>query len=616
MRGPSFSFRIKLVAAMMLIVVGVTGATLYVAQDRMKATHERLSNAQFKNQVELFSTLRESRLVRIREKCHELVRSVRVGAALEEEDLEQLYLVAFDELADVLRSRPGNRSMGRPGRLVRFINTKGEELPPPAGPAARRRRGAGLGVESMFATEQLKEAFAQVAKSMEGEGEEQKIGYVERVIGERSMIMEVIVTKVILRADGEYMGALVVGFPAADGMEEVMNRHTDIRSGIWVNGEIFSRSLDEAVLPGIKEEVTAVIRRRGADSGVLTMEIGAAPHKVYFQKMSDSEFLPAYRVAVYSLAAAAADQKALRGRVVAFAGILLFGALGLSLLVSRSFSDPIRALVGGTRAVQQGDFDVRLPVRNRDEIGQLTASFNEMTEGLKQKEKYRAVLDMVADKDVAERMMQGSSSLGGELRDISVLFCDIRGFTEMTQDMPPKDVIALMNDHFTAMTNVVYEHDGVVDKFVGDLIMGVFGAPKSYGNDAHNASRCCLRMIQDRERMNEGAEHPIQIGIGLASGEAVAGCMGSEDRLNYTVMGARVNLASRLCSVAGRAETVIDQGAYEALKDVVEVEALPELQVKGFNDAVQAYKLLGVRSLPAQAPSNESQEIPAQSSPS
>jgi class 3 adenylate cyclase len=259
---------------------------------------------------------------------------------------------------------------------------------------------------------------------------------------------------------------------------------------------------------------------------------------------------------------------------------------------------------------------VRLTVRNRDEIGQLTASFNEMTEGLKQKEKYRAVLDMVADKDVAEQMMQGSSSLGGELRDISVLFCDIRGFTAMTQDMPPKEVIDLMNDHFTAMTNVVYEHDGVVDKFVGDLIMGVFGAPKSYGNDAHNAARCCVRMIQEREKMNETAEQSIHVGIGLASGEAVAGCMGSEDRLNYTVMGARVNLSSRLCSVAGRDETVIDQGTYELLKDYVEVEALPELQVKGFNDPVQAYRLLGVRSLPESAPEQETQEVAPQSSPS
>ncbi|MGY8652772.1 MAG: adenylate/guanylate cyclase domain-containing protein [Verrucomicrobiia bacterium] len=616
MRGPSFSFRIKLVAAMMLIVVGVTGATLYVAQDRMRASHERLSNAQFKSQVDLFSSMRDARLVRIREKCSELVRSVRVAAALEEEDLETLYLVAFDELAEVLRQRTGTRSMGRPARLVRFIDTEGKELPPPKGQSTSRKRGNGIGVESMFATEELKAAFAQVAKAMEGEGEAQKIGYVERVIGARSMIMEVIVTKVILRADDEYMGALVVGFPAADGMEEVMNRYTDIRSGIWVNGEIFSKTLDEGELPGITEAVTAAIRRRGTGSGVLTMDVGAAPHKVFFQQMSDSEFLPAYRVAIYSLAEAAADQGALRARVLAFAGILLIGALGLSLLVSHSFSTPIRALVGATRAVQKGDFDVRLPVRNRDEIGQLTASFNEMTEGLKQKEKYRAVLDMVADKDVAEQMMQGSSSLGGELRDISVLFCDIRGFTAMTQDMPPKEVIDLMNDHFTAMTNVVYEHDGVVDKFVGDLIMGVFGAPKSYGNDAHNAARCCVRMIQEREKMNETAEQSIHVGIGLASGEAVAGCMGSEDRLNYTVMGARVNLSSRLCSVAGRDETVIDQGTYELLKDYVEVEALPELQVKGFNDPVQAYRLLGVRSLPESAPEQETQEVAPQSSPS
>ncbi len=313
--------------------------------------------------------------------------------------------------------------------------------------------------------------------------------------------------------------------------------------------------------------------------------------------MNDSEFLPAYQVALYSLEGALADQKVLQARVVAFGAAVLLGALAISMLISHGFSGPIQALVKGTRSIQDGDFDVRLPVKRRDEIGELTASFNEMAEGLAQKEKYQAVLDMVADKDVAEELMSGSVTLGGELRDISVLFCDIRGFTAMTQDMSPTDVIHLMNDHFTVLTRIVYEHDGVVDKFVGDLIMGVFGAPRSYGNDAYNAARCCLRMIEERTKLNESAEQPIHMGIGLASGEAVAGCMGSEDRLNYTVMGARVNLSSRLCSVAGVDETVIDQATYEKLKDHVEVEPMPELRVKGFDAPVRAYKLLGIRSL-------------------
>jgi len=449
----------------------------------------------------------------------------------------------------------------------------------------------------MFASDEMRQAFEQVAKTMEAEGVEQKIGYIERVMRDRSTIMEVIVTKVILAAEDEYMGALVLGFPITDGLEQAMKRFSDIRSGVWVNGELYTETIDELVIPDLKQAVGRAIAQRDARSGVLSMAIGGAPHKVFFQQMNDSEFLPAYQVAVYSMAGALADQKALRAKIVAFGAVVLMGALGISLVVSHGFTGPIHALVKGTHSIQSGDFAVRLPVRHRDEIGQLTESFNEMAEGLAQKEKYQAVLDMVADKAVAEQLMSGSTSLGGELRDVSVLFCDIRGFTAMTQDMSPTDVISLMNDHFTVLTNIVYEHDGVVDKFVGDLIMGVFGAPRSYGNDAYNAARCCLRMIQDRTKLNETAEQPIHMGIGLASGEAVAGCMGSKDRLNYTVMGARVNLASRLCSVAGIDETVIDHNTYEKLKNYVEVEPIPELRVKGFDAPVRAYKLLGIRSL-------------------
>ncbi|MBM3840107.1 MAG: adenylate/guanylate cyclase domain-containing protein [Verrucomicrobia bacterium] len=146
------------------------------------------------------------------------------------------------------------------------------------------------------------------------------------------------------------------------------------------------------------------------------------------------------------------------------------------------------------------------------------------------------------------------------------------------------------------MTRVVYEHKGIVDKFVGDLIMAFFGAPKSSGNDSLNAARCALDMIRERERLNETSKYQINIGIGVASGPALAGNMGSSDRLNYTVLGERVNLASRLCGKAGRMEVVIDETTCQRLKDLAVTEALPELELKGFSARVQAYKLLQIRS--------------------
>src|SRR5262249_5342540 len=153
-------------------------------------------------------------------------------------------------------------------------------------------------------------------------------------------------------------------------------------------------------------------------------------------------------------------------------------------------------------------------------------------------------------------------------------------------------VIALLNEHMTALTRVVYQHHGVVDKFMGDMIMALFGAPKSYGPDMLNAARCAWHMIQARQALNEGAPHPIQIAIGMGGGQVVAGCMGSKDRVDYTVLGRRVNLASRLCSQAGPGQVFIDEATREGLGEQIEVASLPPLTLKGFDEPIPAFRLI------------------------
>ena len=161
--------------------------------------------------------------------------------------------------------------------------------------------------------------------------------------------------------------------------------------------------------------------------------------------------------------------------------------------------------------------------------------------------------------------------------------------------MDPAEVIRMLNEHFTPLTQVVTRHQGVVDKFVGDLIMAIFGAPETYGDDALNASRCALEMIEEREKLNRISHYKIEVGIGVASGPALAGNMGSSNRLNYTVLGERVNLAARLCSKAGRNEVVIDQTTRDRSTGRIQVLPLERLALKGFSEPVQAYQLLGAQ---------------------
>ncbi len=607
--GPfrKLSFRFKLLLAMMVVVAGVTGTTLYVTQTRMQAAYQKLFAERFTGQIAVFNSMQEARLASVKAKCLEMCQSVRLRAALEEGDMRVIYGNAQDELRDVLGDNMRQRRQLPRAILVRFIDAQGKELVPPA--------IAATGLGALADREKLKHQFELAGKSL-ATGPIQQVGYLsleesvpvkgkmaerlKKVAADqkRPEVMEVIVTR-IEDVDGEMLGALILGFPFVNNTERSLTDYSHIKSGMWLDGRMFSTSLAPADEVEINTNMRAMVEQKSREKeGTFNVEIDGEPHQVFFQLMNkDSKFPPTYQVSIYSMAEIISAQQDLRWRVVAFGTLVLLGGLLISLFLSHGFSAPIRDLVKATGEIQTGNFEVRVPVRSEDEVGKLARSFNEMTAELALKEKYRAVLDMVADKDVAHQMVHGQMTLGGEKREISVIFCDIRGFTAHTQGMDPAEVIKMLNEHMTALTKVVYEHNGVVDKFVGDLIMAIFGAPKSYGNDAYNATRCAVRMIEERNKLNETSDHKILVGIGIATGEAVAGCMGSADRLNYTVLGERVNLASRLCSVAGKMEVVIDEATQTKLGALLDVEELAPLKLKGFSEMVKAYKVTGVHTL-------------------
>ena len=595
------SFRFKLLAAMMLTVAGVTGATLYVTQQRMQAIYDRLLARQFDAAVAATSADQEYRLGLVKEKTLALSDSVRLNAVMIDGDPRTQYQVAGDELRDVLDEeargeggsaprRPLARGGGGPkgfrATFLLLLDADGNEI---LRPLAGNRRNRAL-------PPNLSKHYAKLMASEQI----QQVGYMPPPQAD-GRVIEMVFTKIIDPEFGDVTGACILGFPVKGMSPNNPEGEEGYLSGLWIQGELHTSNIPETMHQPLadmmrdrKENSAESGEFRGRFNGTLNGE----PYMIFYKELNpEADFPPAFQMNLFPMKEQIASQQDLRMKIVSFGSLVLLGAFALSLLLARGLSGPIHELVAGTEEIRQGNYDVQIPVRSGDEIGQLTASFNEMAEGLAQNEKYRNVLSMVADKDVAEQLMSGSVDLGGELRNISVIFCDIRGFTAMTQDMAPTDVIALMNEHFTALTRVVYEHNGVVDKFVGDLIMAVFGAPKSYGNDVYNAARCALRMIEERNKINETATQKITVGIGLASGEAVAGCMGSSDRLNYTVMGARVNLASRLCSAAGRTEVVIDETTYQQLQEYISVETMDALTVKGFSQPVQAYKLTEIRSL-------------------
>jgi adenylate cyclase len=190
---------------------------------------------------------------------------------------------------------------------------------------------------------------------------------------------------------------------------------------------------------------------------------------------------------------------------------------------------------------------------------------------------------------------QDAGKLPSQKLPVVVFFSDIRGFTPMSETMNPDEIAGLLTDYFTEMVDIVFEHSGTLDKFMGDAIMALWGAPIGHADDADRAMQCAIDQLETLEKMNakwkESGRQPLAIGIGINYGEVFAGNIGSNRRLEYTVIGDAVNTASRLCSSAGGNEILISEPFYKALKNPPKVEALEPIQVKGKTKKVPVYRV-------------------------
>lgn len=203
---------------------------------------------------------------------------------------------------------------------------------------------------------------------------------------------------------------------------------------------------------------------------------------------------------------------------------------------------------------------------------------------------------------IAQQVIEGKVEVkkGGEARMTTVLFSDIRGFTAMSEQHEAQFVVDMLNEYFERMVEVIFKYEGTLDKFVGDEIMALFGAPVSHPDDALRAVRTALEMKQVLAQFNServAAGHPpIEIGIGINTGECVAGYLGSSKALEYTVIGDAVNTGARLCSIAKGGEIIISENTYRAVRDYVEVVELPPTQVKGKSQALKIFNVVGEKN--------------------
>jgi len=283
---------------------------------------------------------------------------------------------------------------------------------------------------------------------------------------------------------------------------------------------------------------------------------------------------------------------------IALAGLFL-GGVGAFMLAKVAVS-PISLLVKGVNEIAKGRFDQEIKIKRSDEIGELTAAFNDMAKGLREKEFIKDTFERYMSKQLAEKLLDKDGmaklELGGEHRHVTVLFTDIRGFTAMAEDLDPKGVISFLNEYFSMLVGVVFENDGWIDKFIGDAIMVIYGLPVKYEDDAVRAVRTGLAMKQAMRSFNDrrikSGREPIHMGIGINSGIVVAGNVGSTERMNYTVIGDTVNVAARLVQLSHEEDVVISEHTYELVKDHFIVEERQKVMLKGKNEPQQVYEVI------------------------
>jgi len=276
----------------------------------------------------------------------------------------------------------------------------------------------------------------------------------------------------------------------------------------------------------------------------------------------------------------------LQTNIVATAGISLAITIALALVLGRRMSRPIMHLVEGMNQVTSGNLRVSLKPTTRDEIGLLTSTFNDMIVNLRE----RLQLLKYVGSHTMDMIRDGSEEevpLGGSRRELAVLFTDIRGFTPYSEKRSPEEVISMLNRYLGFQAEIVPTYGGSIDKFVGDEMMALF-----IGEDALQRAIDCAVEIQRRVKVEHDTDDvPLDIGVGVNFGPVILGNMGAQNRLDYTAIGAAVNLGARLMQVAAPGQILVPQSLLAGLEEEVPVKELHKIAFKGFSEEMEVAEL-------------------------
>ena len=277
--------------------------------------------------------------------------------------------------------------------------------------------------------------------------------------------------------------------------------------------------------------------------------------------------------------------------------IIIVVGLGIAVLYGFRFSRPISHLVRATEEIAKGNYQYRVPIKRKDELGNLATAFNNMGQELWKNAMTQKSFGKYVGTEVLDMILANPETnwLKGTRNDATIVFCDVRGFTAYATQNAPEQVVEALNSYLEIATSVIIKYGGYIDKFIGDAVMGVFGVPVFRQDHVERAVRAAM-IVQEQlhKKSLDGNKLLAAVGISIHTGVVVAGNVGSQSKMEYTVIGDSVNVAARLNALAGHGEVVVSQQVKDILNSLISTDDLGPQAIKGKSEPISAFKVLSM----------------------
>ncbi|HVZ80600.1 MAG TPA: adenylate/guanylate cyclase domain-containing protein [bacterium] len=600
---PRLRLRDKLLFAVALLVVVLTGAILLILSTRIRSEEDATLLTDIQRTFSVFESFVSSERENLRDKAVLMSGLPRLTAALDVKkpkfaDMANTVSELCLDLSDSVKAPP----------LFIVTDKKGNILydshhPPQAILDLRAGKDPAPGPEP---TPLPAGGWPNIQAALSGKDSQGAFLYVDPGAAKPVTTTYQAVTYPIFSPGRNILGALVLGFSLDKELAEHMKQMTKSEIAFLVRDRVMASTWPEDKSDYLAGQLkpflpTEAMWKEKSLSPYTPISLGNEEYRAEFAPIKDSlgTAIGSYAI-LRSEDQALAFQKNLQQTIVIIGVGGVTFAIVMALFIARRITHPLTALLSGVQEVGKGNLQVQVKPETHDELGVLARSFNDMIQGLREKERVTNILGKYISPEVAKKVLGDTEGLAlrGERRECVVMFTDIRGFTAFSENMAPEKLVKDLNEYFTLMVDVVFKYEGTLDKFIGDAIMAVWGAPVPFEDKELRAVKAALDMQYALGQYNKARidrnQPPLTMGVGLNSGVVVSGNLGSDKRTDYTVIGEEVNLASRLCSKAAPGQVLISESMFRKLKGLVEMRALEPIVLKGFSEAVKVYEVTGL----------------------